>query len=80
MYLIVGILMRAPRWSNLSNIIHGQGVLLVDSANDPNIQAPNVSWLFKEVLMVDFTTGVLSRIRLRNFSEKMAEGLEEATD
>ena len=55
----------------------GKVSLLVDSANDPNIQAPNGLLAFQRgfLMVADFTTGVLSRIRLRNFSvEKMAEG------
>ena len=55
----------------------GKVSLLVDSANDSNIQAPNGLLAFQRgfLMVADFTTGVLSRIRLRNFSvEKMAEG------
>ena len=55
----------------------GKVSLLVDSANDPNIQAPNGLLAFQRgfLMVADFTTGVLSRVRLRNFSvEKMAEG------
>ena len=55
----------------------GKVSLLVDSANNPNIQAPNGLLAFQRgfLMVADFTTGVLSRIRLRNFSvEKMAEG------
>ena len=55
----------------------GKVSLLVDSANNPNIQAPNGLLAFQRgfLMVADFTTGVLSRIRLRNFSvEKMADG------
>ena len=55
----------------------GKVSLLVDSANNPNIQAPNGLLAFQRgfLMVADFTTGVLSRIRLRNFAvEKMAEG------
>ena len=56
---------------------NGKVSLVVDSVNDANIQAPNGLLAFqKDYLMVaDFTTGVLSRIHLLNFSvEKMATG------
>ena len=55
----------------------GKVSLLVDKANDSNIQAPNGLLAFQRgfLMVADFTTGVLSRVRLRNFSvEKMAEG------
>jgi|GEM_PF-1121469 len=55
----------------------GKVSLLVDSANNPDIQAPNGLLAFQRgfLMVADFTTGVLSRIRLRNFAvEKMAEG------
>ncbi len=55
----------------------GKISLLVDSANDSDIQAPNGLLAFQRghLMVADFTTGVLSRIRLRDFSvEKMAEG------
>ena len=55
----------------------GKVSLLVDTANDLNIQAPNGLLAFQEgfLMVADFTTGVLSRIRLRNLSvEKIATG------
>ena len=51
--------------------------LVVDSVNDPNIQAPNGLLAFQRgyLMVADFTTGVLSRIRLQNLSvKKMATG------
>lgn len=56
---------------------NGKVSLVVDSVNDPNIQAPNGLLAFQRgyLMVADFTTGVLSRIRLRNLSvERMATG------